>query len=444
MIGFESIDEDHNARCIWWSRMCVWSYFWLLYGEGILRKWVLPEYSAPLAVVRDPFLIMAAILCMRAHVFPWNTFSKILTFIALASFIAGLMADSVSIVVVLNGLRTDFLHFYLIFLMPALLTREDVDKMARYSLMLLPVVAVIMVWQFYSPPDSWLNKTTGLSAEVHQLGGTFGNIRPPSLFTFISGVAEYLTMASAFLLAAVIGRLDLDFHWKALASAGLMVAIAVSISRYALGGAALVIICFVIYALIRPNMASQLLILAVVGIFGVFVLLQLGFLEKSINAFTERVHLASQNEGGFGGFFVRIAANFVDPIAAWADQPILGLGVGSLTNAGSLLTVGNLANLQVENELSRLLMEGGLIMGPAFILWRVVLGFHLIGRAFHVAHLYGEPLAWLLIPIAGQLVLIGQLGRPTTLGFMAFTAGLCLTIIHHAEQDFAEDLPEQS
>ena len=36
----------------------IWFYFWLLLGEGILRKWVLPGFSDVLLLVRDPVAVL--------------------------------------------------------------------------------------------------------------------------------------------------------------------------------------------------------------------------------------------------------------------------------------------------------------------------------------------------------------------------------------------------
>jgi hypothetical protein len=433
VIILESVDPEHHHRCARTAKTMLWIYFWLIFAEGILRKWLFPQFSAPLAVVRDPFLILAIVFAMRANIFPWNGFTASLSIIGVASLSVGLLADNNTLFVALNGFRTDFIHFYLVFLLPALFSREDVNRVARYSVWMLPPIAALMVYQFYSPPNDWINKTTELSTTSHQLAGTYGNIRPPSIFTFISGVAEYVTMTAAFLLAGIIERVSMGSIAKFLGTISIIVAVSVSISRYALAGVSLVILCYIIFALLRPNMGSQLIGFLIVGFFSVFVLLQFGFLEKSLDAFTTRVQLASSNEGGAGGFFARITSNFTDPILAWPDADWLGMGIGTLTNAGALLIQGNLSHLQVENELSRLLLEGGLVMGPAFIIWRAVLGVYLIVQAFRVAYINGDPLAWLLIPIVAQLVIIGQLGRPTTLGFMAFSSGLCLTIIRHSD-----------
>ena len=40
----------------------IWLYLFLLIGEGILRKWVLPGLSEPLLIIRDP-LVIGIYLC---------------------------------------------------------------------------------------------------------------------------------------------------------------------------------------------------------------------------------------------------------------------------------------------------------------------------------------------------------------------------------------------
>ncbi len=433
MIIFEPGDIGEKQRCVRAARLMVWIYFWLLFGEGILRKWLLPDYSAPLAVVRDPVLIVALVLTMRAHLFPLNILTVSLGFVAFCSLAVGLLPEDNTLLVDINGFRTDFLHFTLLAIMPVIMTREDVNRMVKFSIWLLPWIALLMVIQFYSPKDSWINRSTGISIESIQVGADVDHIRPPSIFTFISGVAEYVTMVSAFLLAAMIGRISLSPLALLAGGAGLFVAIAVSISRMALLGVVLVVLTFLIFTLFRPNMASQLIVLVVIGMVMALVLLQLGFLDKSLNTFSTRVELASDNEGGVSGGVARILNVVTDPIRAWPGVPWFGLGLGTLTNAAIMLTVGNLSHIQVENETTRLLWEGGLIMGPMFIFWRFMLGAYLLLQSLRVAFQHGEPLALFLIPIAAQLVMIGQLGRPTTLGFTAFTAGLCLTIIHQSD-----------
>ena len=42
-----------------------WAYFLLLIFEGALRKWILPQLSAPLLLVRDPIALLIIIEASR-------------------------------------------------------------------------------------------------------------------------------------------------------------------------------------------------------------------------------------------------------------------------------------------------------------------------------------------------------------------------------------------
>jgi len=53
-------------------RRLIWLYLVLLIFEGSLRKWVVPEYSNPLLIIRDPVVIFIYLLALRARVFSWN------------------------------------------------------------------------------------------------------------------------------------------------------------------------------------------------------------------------------------------------------------------------------------------------------------------------------------------------------------------------------------
>ena len=47
-----------------------WLYFLLLIFEGALRKWVVPGFSAPLLLVRDPVAILIIIEAYRTNKWP--------------------------------------------------------------------------------------------------------------------------------------------------------------------------------------------------------------------------------------------------------------------------------------------------------------------------------------------------------------------------------------
>ena len=98
-------------------RLLVWLYFWLLFFEGALRKWIFPAWSAPLLIARDPVVLTIYVIALAKGIFPFNRF--VVTAIALAglSFGASLFVFG-NIGVILYGIRTNFLHLPLIFLIP--------------------------------------------------------------------------------------------------------------------------------------------------------------------------------------------------------------------------------------------------------------------------------------------------------------------------------------
>ena len=73
-------------------RGLIWTYFWLLIIEGALRKWVLPQLSNPLLVIRDPVVLAIYFLSLRARVFPKNAWVIVLIVIGVLSSIATFFA----------------------------------------------------------------------------------------------------------------------------------------------------------------------------------------------------------------------------------------------------------------------------------------------------------------------------------------------------------------
>src|SRR4051812_49856280 len=59
-----------NERTIKRLKWAIWAYFFLLIFEGVFRKWLLPQYSDVLLVVRDPVVLVIYMLAIKAKLFP--------------------------------------------------------------------------------------------------------------------------------------------------------------------------------------------------------------------------------------------------------------------------------------------------------------------------------------------------------------------------------------
>ena len=72
-------------------RRLIWLYLLLLIFEGVFRKWIVPQLSAPLLVVRDPVVVAIYVLALRARLFPQNIYIVSLEIIALLSWATGII-----------------------------------------------------------------------------------------------------------------------------------------------------------------------------------------------------------------------------------------------------------------------------------------------------------------------------------------------------------------
>src|SRR5439155_22404052 len=75
-------------------RRLVYLYFFLLIIEGALRKWIVPQFSNPLLLVRDPVVLVIYFLAWRARVFPRSTFIS-----SLAIFVVHSLIVAISVIV---------------------------------------------------------------------------------------------------------------------------------------------------------------------------------------------------------------------------------------------------------------------------------------------------------------------------------------------------------
>ena len=106
----------------------------MLIFEGAFRKWIIPQLSAPLLLVRDPVVVLIYLLTLRAHLFPHNIYVISLEIIAVLSWATGIIVllpyfPIQSIILVTGyGLRSNFLHLPLIFIIPAVFDLEDVKR----------------------------------------------------------------------------------------------------------------------------------------------------------------------------------------------------------------------------------------------------------------------------------------------------------------------------
>jgi hypothetical protein len=419
-------------------RRLVYAYFFLLIFEGALRKWIFPSLSGPLLVIRDPVLLAIYALALRRGAWPWNGWVLTALGLAVASAMASLAAGC-PLTITLFGLRTDFWQIPLIFLMPSILTGEDVRRIGRWMLLLMPGMALLALLQFRVGPEHWLNTTTGgaVSEQSQQLFAAAGRVRPSGTFSFVTGMVSFLALGSAFVFEAFIERSGGKRLW--LAMVAMVLALGISGSRSA-------ILCVGIVAgaaalMCAENPARLRRVAAPLAAAALAYAMLHGLADFRAGLDVNKGRFASA--GGLQeGILYRW---FGDIVAAWESEkraPWLGMGLGMGTSVGAGLATGTRQFLLAEGEWARVILESGPVLGAAFIALRLGVAVYLLRRAVRALRERGDALPGLLLAAGAMDLTLGQWGQATVSGFAVFTAGMCLACSEDGESDMQDETPK--
>ena len=426
------MQSEVHERTIKHIKWLIWLYFWLLIFEGTFRKWILPQYSDVLLVVRDPVVLIIYLLALKARVFPRNGYIIWLGGMAFLSLLVSLvvlepyLSLKPLILVTGFGFRCNFLHLPLIFIMGKILDLDDIKKLGWWILVGLIPMCVLLAVQFNAAPDAFINRTAGLG-ETQQITAGGGKIRPPGTFSFVSGVIFYAALSTSYLLYAALSR-GLYRNWL-LFSAGfaLVVTIAVSGSRSTLLAVVVVISSLGAIILIRPRAINQfgrnLLIVVVVLV----IVTRLPIFKEGVQILSDRFTASAEAEETTiaSGLLARTFSGFTEGFLLMSRAPIGGYGLGIGTNGGAKFLTGRAVFLLTEGEWGRVILESGPILGLAFLLWRTWLTIKLGFFSFKQLTM-GNILPIMLYAAGFMSLLSGQFGQPTNLGFAVFICGLCL------------------
>jgi len=402
-------------------RQLIWLYFWLLLFEGALRKWLLPGLSGPLLIVRDPVALGIYALAFRHGVFPRSGFVWWTAMLATMCFVAS-FAGVGNLKVTLFGLRADFLHLPLIFVLPRVLRAEDVRRMGFALLATAPLMAALAVRQFEGGPGSRWN--VGAGGEVGgQLFAAQGRVRASGTFSFATGMATYLGLCAAFLLHDLLGR-RIYPRWMTYSALGaLVLTLAVSGSRTAVISVGIVCGMVLYMALVkRAHFGAALRPVLLTMVITAVVARSTPVFEEGMAVHRDRF---ASGGGLREGIAVRTAREYA---AAWdrlSTAPLLGVGLGVGTNVGSALLLGHREFTLGEGEWERVIMESGPLLGGAFLALRLAIFIAILAKVLR-AYSAGLTLPLLLVGATGIDLMTGQFGQPTALGFAVFTGGLAL------------------
>jgi hypothetical protein len=435
-----SAEDEETTRSLRPLRRLIGLYIFLWIFEGALRKWILPQLSNPLLVVRDPVLLLIYAIALSKGLFPRNGLVTATLVIGFFSVLASFTAEVVNFKIIAFGFRADFLHLPLVFLMPKVVGLSQIRVYAKWFCLIAIPMAILVLVQFTSPPSAKVNVGAG-GGESGQIESALGKIRPPGTFSYNNGLTGFSAMVAAFILAQVLQRNLMDQKIFRLAAPALVVMVAMSGSRTSLGIFALVVAALIFICFLRPDyfQRSKALLGWAILIFIAF--LTLDVFKDVAGVFGERFNASGQ--GVAKGFIGRFLGQFLSPFDALAAAPTLGIGLGMGTNAAAGMLYGERLFLVAEGELQRVIYETGPVLGFAFIFLRLGIVVHLFRQSLHSLRSTGNALPLLMFAGCFNEFIQGQFGQPTSLGYAIVGGSLCLASTRDAERVMEEPVNDE-
>lgn len=413
-------------------RLLIYLYAFLLVGEGALRRWFLPSLAAPLLIVRDPVVILAIFQALAIGLFRWNIWLTLTAVLAVITAVLAMTVGHGNLLVTIFGLRSDFLHIPMIFIIGRAFDYREVCRVGRAYLWISIPMTLLLWKQFHSPADAWINVGVG-GRGTSTFDGALGFRRPPGTFSFINGVAQFYTLTAAILFASLLQKTGKGWILPILSSIAVLAAIPVSISRLLFFGVALV----AVGAGFSVTLAGGRIIWFVRGAVLFAILVAASFVipgfEQPREVFMKRWDVAAEAENKdsdgnaiTGAIWNRTIMGSANDIAMSANADVLGSGLGLGTNVAAVILSGSRHFLIAESEWARCVGELGLIFGFLFIGLRAGIAGMLFINAAQSARLKNNVMPLILWFGTAYVFVQGQWGQPTAQGFATLGAGLAM------------------
>jgi hypothetical protein len=404
-------------------------YAALVILEGSLRKWLLPgALNSLVAIARDPIALLLLWRGYRQGLFERDRLMLAWLVLAFALALSGLFAQLSSaqpFTIWVFGLRTACLHFALIPIIARLIRPTTLQTILMRLLALAGPIALLMVWQYRSPVEAWVNRVALDGGSLLLAAG--GRVRPPGPFSFATGSAEYFALINAVLAGGLLSR-TLSSRWLIYGIASSVVAASVSGSRlfwfYVLlvwAGAFALRFARSFRLPDLERVFKRMALVATLTLVLAFTPLR-SFVAEGWQTTSVRFEEANAYDGGV---LARGLGSLSVPEAILLNTPPWGYGLGLGTNFGARVRTGSVGFLLQENEWPRMLQESGLLAGSLFILFRLILAAVVATRAWAalgVGNALGAALFFSNLPI----LINGNIVRPTSMGFVVLSMAFSL------------------
>jgi len=416
-----------------------WLYFLLLIFEGALRKWVLPGFSAPLLLVRDPVAVLIIIEAYRKNKWPerWSVVTGILACALLGLCVWQMILEDNSWIAAVYGLRSYLLPFPVAFIMGENLDADDLRKFGAATLWLMLPLAALEVAQYVAPQGSLLN--AGAYKGAGQIYYVEEHVRASGTFSFVAGPTFYNAIVASLLLYGLMNKKFVKKWLLWAAVFALVLSVPVVGSRTLVAELAGIAVCAGIAAMFGVSQFVKVVKVAL-PLLAVYLLMSLlPVFSSASQSLSARSTSAYSSEGGMRRAMVlrtsgTIAFALIN--TDYSSHP-LGIGMGRGAAAVSALATGRVQFVAGEYEFIREMVELGPFPSIAFSLFRFLLAFSLTFSAIKCAQ-HREPLALLLVTPLFATLCFGTFEQPTDQGFMVICVAFIIAAIRGSSMGVEE------
>ncbi len=421
-------------------------FFIYMILEGILRKWIFPNFNVQIYFIKDFFLLIIYALAIKYNFLFKSKFSIYATIFVTLISLYGLIGYSFnsleSIIYYSLGVRSYWLYFPLFLVVIHIITLEDVIKFLRFNFFCIIPYFVLIYFQSIMPDTSIIN--SGRNQLV------FNPERPSGYFTFTTQNTFYFIFLSICVNFYVLNlnRVSLKKICYIFIINFLLLSILILLKSRAvyifLFGSLIYSFIFLLFSNEIKNLKIIKLSFFVIVIPVTFFICskiyttQFDFSVKRINTDTYHELSLVKNLGENKIFKTDLTirefckkqssiCRIVNEIYFFSQIPkasISGKGIGSGTSAVSAVKKeANFALGEAENH--RIIHELGTLVGPFYVIFKYVFVL-LMSILFIFKHKYKKQLSPLLLFVSVQMVI----GSVTfSVSFISFIFWVCFAIM---------------
>ncbi|HSY62775.1 MAG TPA: hypothetical protein VK796_12915 [Cytophaga sp.] len=426
-------------------RNLIFAYYILLLIEGALRKWVLPQLSGPIYFVKDPILIWMYVEALKYGFFPKNKliqFTLYLTYFLFVYTFIQIVIGNANVLVSIIGLRNYLLYIPLSFLIYNLFGKEELIKLARWTLYIGIPMAILIAIQFNSSRDAFINRNVGVNSGVG-FGFVDNLVRPYGTFSFVGGMIYFVPTVLIFLLM----HFTLPQKYKLISGLISIVVFLSIMTCIAMGGSrSIIMICLLVLSfflagnilLFKQRESWRIFLYLIFGAFIVYGLFLTVF-SFQLSKLEKRFDVAEASEGSMTDRIFS-SIDFISIMYTSGDE-VLGYGIGYGSGGGVSLATGNRGYTLGEGEWSRVMGEMGIVVGAFILFFRFGVALYMFYAAIMAVLKGNSPLPLIMAGYIAPTLITGLLtSNGIVLGFGWFYIGVSFALTKvYSQNEFSEE-----